>query len=428
MALSKTLRRYRGWIATITLVAVGVSTYLLYQRSQTQVSRIAYSTEQVQVGTISVTVSATGNLALDGATDVYSPVSGEVNKVDVAEGSTVTTGTVLFTLEPATAEAATARALAGYRQSQHQVAQAEAQLARAGSTLAELSSRSAEPSATASSSDLAAAEADVGAAKAGLASAQAAAATAYLEYKEIKAAESDLTVTSPCSGIVWSLNVATGATVAAASGASGSSTNVSAGSTAGESATVGTTTSSAAPVVIAPEQPLAAHLTVNEVDVASLALGQRAAVELDALPDLAVTGKVYEISEEGTNSQGVVTFDVWVSLDVADSALRAGMSAAATIVTDMAADALIVPNAAVKADSRGESYVEVLSESAETPRRTAIETGLVSATQTQVLSGLAEGDVVVTQTVEESESEKTSGSQQPPAGMMIPDMGGGPRG
>lgn len=175
--------------------------------------------------------------------------------------------------------------------------------------------------------------------------------------------------------------------------------------------------------MIAPKQPLAVHLTVNEVDLPSLKVGQRADIEFDALPDLAATGKIYEIASEGSSSSGVVTFDVWLSLDVADPALRSGMSSAATIVTDVVKDALLVPNGAVKSDGNGGYYVQVLDASGN-PQKVTVETGVASSTQTQILSGISEGDEVVTASSATS-SSSSSGSQSGGGFMM---MGGGPRG
>jgi len=417
MAFSKRFRRYRGWIAAVVLVAVGVTVYLVTRDSGADATTTTYTTEQAAVGTISVTVSGTGNLDIDGTTDVYPDVTGEVALVKVSEGSAVSTGTVLFTLDAASAEAATARALASYRQAQQQVAQAQAQVAKAASSLASLTARSKEPTNTVTSADVAAAQAEVTSAKAGLSSATASSAMARIDYEDARAAEDDLAVVSPCSGVVYELNVAAGDSVSTSGGAQSSSS-----SAAGD--TQAATTASSAPVVIAPEQPLAVHLTVNEVDLPSLAVGQRAEITFDAYPELTATGKVYEIADEGSNSSGVVTFDVWLSLDVADAGLRSGMSAAATIVTDVAKDTLIVSNAAVKSDGEGGYYVQVLDEGSETPRSVAVETGLASAIQTQILSGIEDGTTVVTQTVDDSESDTQT---QPGGGMMIPGMGGGPR-
>jgi multidrug efflux pump subunit AcrA (membrane-fusion protein) len=421
MARSKRLRRYRGWLAAVVLVAIGVTAYLVTRDSGAGTTTTTYTTEQAAIGTISVTVSGTGNLEIDGTTDVYPAVSGEVATLKVSEGSSVTTGTVLFTLDAASAEANAAKALAGYRQSQQQVAQASAQVAKAQSSLADLKARSKEPTNTVSAADIAAAQAEVTSAKAGLASAKASSAMALIEYEDAREAEDDLAVASPCSGVVYALNIEAGDSVSTAGGAAQSSS----ASTGMTQTSTTSSSSSGAPVIIAPEQPLAVHLTVNEVDLPSLKTGQRAEITFDAYPDLTATGKVYEIADEGSNSSGVVTFDVWVSLDVADPGLRSGMSAAATIVTDVAKDTLLVSNAAVKSDGEGGYYVRVLDEGSETPRQIVVETGLASATQTQILAGISAGDTVVTQTVDDSASDTQT---QPGGGMMVPGMGGGPRG
>jgi HlyD family secretion protein len=243
----------------------------------------------------------------------------------------------------------------------------------------------------------------VEAANIGLQSAKSERGSALAEYEDAREATGDLSVTAPCSGIVWSLTVSKGDAVQTKGASSASSSGPAA---SGDSATSG---SSSAPVTIAPEEPLAVHLAVNEVDVPSLRVGQRAEIELDALPDFVGTGKVYEIARSATSSSGVVTFDVWVSLDVASEEMRPGMSAAATIVTDIARDVLVVPNSAVHPDGTGGYYVLVLDAGASEPRKVTVKTGLASATETQIVSGLGAGDVVVTQTVD---SSADSGQQQ----------------
>jgi multidrug efflux pump subunit AcrA (membrane-fusion protein) len=385
-------------VALGALVVVGAATYLALRGGGTAAPAISYETEAVTLGTISVTVAGTGNVQVDGTTEVWPDAAGTIASIAVAEGSTVATGDVLFTLDAASAEASTAKALASLRQAQQGVAQAKLQVTKAESALSTLEQRSADPSRTVSAVEVDVAEADVTVAKAQLASAQAQLVNARTEYAAAQSAEEDLSVTAPCSGIVYALEIEEGdsVTTSGGSGTDGSSSN-----TPANDSSAGT---SSAPVTIAPEQPLAVRLTVNEVDLPSLELGQRADIEFDALPDLTATGKVYEIAAEGANSSGVVTFDVWLSVDVADDTLRAGMSAAATIVTDIAKNTLIVSNGAVSSDGDGGYYVLVMDEGATEPRQVVIETGLASATQTQILSGLAEGDVVVTQTVDSSDA------------------------
>ena len=425
MSASKVLRRNRGWVAAAVLVVVAGVTYYAYTRAQPEDSTISYQTEASAVGTISVTVSGTGNVEIDGTTEVYPAVSGTVASIGVTEGANVVTGTVLFTLEPDDAQAATAKALASLRQAQHSVAQAESQVAKAESNLATLEKRSTEPSSTVTSADIAAAQAEVALAEASLASAQASSASALISYNQTKAAEDDLAVVSPCSGVIHSLGVSAGDAVSAGNSTSSSTSS---GTTGGGVTTASSSaaSSSDAPVVIAPEQPLVVHLTVNEVDLASLAIGQRADIEFDALPTVAATGKVYEIASEGSVNSGVVTFDVWLSIDVASPSLRQGMSAAATIVTQVARDVLLVPNSAVKTADDGTYYVLVLTDGAAEPHQVSVETGLSSSTQTEVTSGLEEGALVVTQTIDSSDTDAGTGIV--PGSGIMQNMGGGFRG
>lgn len=123
MTISKKLRRYRGWIALIALVAVGGVAYAFTRPASSDTATTTYTTGAAEIGTLSVTVAGTGNLEVDGTTDVYPTTSGTVATIKVAEGDEVAVGDVLFTLDSDTVKAATAKSLASYRQSQQGVAQ-----------------------------------------------------------------------------------------------------------------------------------------------------------------------------------------------------------------------------------------------------------------------------------------------------------------
>jgi len=452
MAKARTWRRYRGWIAAGVLVVIAAAAFLAFRQSGTATPSATYQTEQVSSGTLSVTVSGTGNLAVDGTTDVYPDTAGTVASIAVAQGDAVSTGTVLFRLDEADAEANTASALAGYRRAQTSVAQADAQLLKAENTLTDLEERyaaqtsattasasgaGATPSATGATTgavttaaetevtqaDIDAAEADITSAEASLASAKADRSSASIAYEDAQSAEDDLAVTAPAAGIVYSLDIEVGDTVSASGSGSTSSATGDAAGAGGTTGATGSSSSAGAPIVIAPAQPLALVLSINEVDLPSIKLGQRADIEFDALPDLTATGKVIEIADEGTVSSGVVTYDVTLSLDDADPALRSGMSSAATIVTAIAKEALLVSNAAVKSNTDGTSYVLVMENGATTPTQVTVETGLSSSTQTQIVSGLEVGQTVVTQT---STASSSSSDSESGSGIMMPGMGGGP--
>ncbi|HSK47381.1 MAG TPA: efflux RND transporter periplasmic adaptor subunit, partial [Coriobacteriia bacterium] len=332
MALPKRFRKHRGWLAFLVIVAIAGTVWFVTMRSnKSEAAQTTYTTEAASTGTLSVTVSGSGNLELASEREVWPKTGGTVDEVKVDEGDKVSKGDVLFTLDSSDAEAATSKALTSYRQAQSQVAQAEAQLTKAKSNLSNLKDKADDPQTTVTSADIKSAEADVSSASASLSSAQASASESWSSYNDALDAEDELEVTAPASGRVWTIDIDEGDSVS--TGSSGSSASSSSDSAAGASST-GTTasTGSSAPITIAPTKPLVATLAINEVDLPSLKKGQRADLEFDALPDLAMTGEVTGIADEGTVSSGVVTFDVTVRLDVVNKKLKPGMTVAASIV------------------------------------------------------------------------------------------------
>lgn len=73
---------------------------------------------------------------------------------------------------------------------------------------------------------------------------------------------------------------------------------------------------------------------LTELDVARVAVGQTAAVEVDALPDIELRGVVVRIEEQSVSAQGDVTYPVVIELDQAPPGLRWGMTAMVEIEVD----------------------------------------------------------------------------------------------
>ena len=416
MSLSKKLRRYKGWIAVAVLVVIAGTIYMFMRPAPAEETTTTYETQAVAISTISSTISGTGNLDVYDATEVWPKVSGTVASVKVAEGDLVAAGAVLYTLDSSGAEANTAKAYASYKQAQQGVEQAESQVLKAENSLDDLEERSESPSSTVSTSDIEAAEKEVSVAEASLVAAKASLSSAQLACNNAEADEADYTVKAPADGVVWSLTIEVGDSVSADGGGGATTSSASSGQTS---------ISSDAPLMLAPDDPLAVRLAINEVDIPDMETDQRADVEFDALPGLALTGKVIEVAEEGTNEQGVITYDVWIALDVSDERIKSGMSAAATIVTNVAQDVLVVPNAAIQRDDESAAYVMVLEDSDGEPVSIYVTVGISSATETVIESGVDEGVILVTQIVtsggEEEEAESGGG------GFRLPGMGGGPR-
>ena len=156
-----------------------------------------------------------------------------------------------------------------------------------------------------------------------------------------------------------------------------------------------------------------AEISLNEIDAAKVAIGQTAMLTFDALPDLKIEGVVAEIDPIGTVTQGVATYTAKISYDAQDAGIKPGMTVSAEITTATKPGVLLVPNSAIK--SQGDRhFVEVpLAASGETAdaagalrrgapaaiERREIQIGASNDEFTEIVSGLAEGDAVIAQTI-----------------------------
>lgn len=100
-----------------------------------------------------------------------------------------------------------------------------------------------------------------------------------------------------------------------------------------------------------------AQITLNEADVVKVRLGQKANITFDAISGLTVEGSVVEINTLGTVTQGVVTYKVKVAFNTDDVRILPNMSVSVDIITDSKDGVLYLPNQAVKRDAGG-YYVE----------------------------------------------------------------------
>ncbi len=90
-------------------------------------------------------------------------------------------------------------------------------------------------------------------------------------------------------------------------------------------------------------------LQVSEIDINSVEVGQDVVLTYDAVLAKVYHGKVVAISPVGTETGGVVSFDVTIELLDADEAIRPGMTTTVDIETSRIENALLVPNQAIRA-------------------------------------------------------------------------------
>jgi len=135
-------------------------------------------------------------------------------------------------------------------------------------------------------------------------------------------------------------------------------------------------------------------ITVDEIDVAKVQLGQEVQVTLDSLPGVEVTGKVDRIAPTSTSVNGVVSYSVRVLINKTDAPLKTGMTANASIVLERRTDVLLAPNWAVRRDRpSGKSFLTL--KDGDKTNEIEVKTGLRNDTFSEILSGAQEGQTVV---------------------------------
>lgn len=405
-------RRRRRLIAGAALGVIVIAAIAFTCTAGSETSKTRYTTAQVTRGVLAVTIDGSGEVGSARTRGVSPTVSGRVVALRVREGSKVEQGAWVMTLANDDLADAKDKAWASYRQAQESVENAEVKVLQAEQQQEELEERSDSPTHAPTDLELEVADEQLEAACAGLTAAKASRSVAWRTYEQAKEEHDARFVKAPIGGTVTAINVAVGDEVSAGTGGSASSS--SGGQTTGGSST---------PIVISDLGHLYAAVSLAEADLVGLRRNQKATLTFDAIQDLTITGKVARIDPTGTNDQGVVTFSVDISFDIQDGRLRPGMTAAAIIVTRMAKNALMVPNSAVKT-SNGQSYVQVVKKEGAEPTQVTVRTGVANDTYTQILSGVKEGDTVVTGTL--SSSSSSSGQSGGSGFRMI--TGGGPPG
>jgi HlyD family secretion protein len=153
-----------------------------------------------------------------------------------------------------------------------------------------------------------------------------------------------------------------------------------------------------APFTLVDDSKYHIDITVDEIDIAKIKLGQDVDVTLDSLPGVQVKGNVERIAPTSTTINGVVSYSVRVLVvPSADTPLRAGMTANAAIVLDKRENVLLAPNWAVRRD-RQTAKAYLTFKTGDTTAEREIKLGLRNDTSSEIQSGAAAGDTVVAPT------------------------------
>ncbi len=320
-------RHYAGWRGWLILVVVLLAAGLLYLglRGKEAAKLPQYQTEPAAVGTLVVKVSATGNLQPTNQVDVGSELSGIVDKVYVDDNDQVKKGQVLARLDLAKLRDAVTKSQANLTAAEAQVLQAQATVTETRAALARMV-RVAELSGgkVPSKSEMDTAEANLKRAEANEASTRASVAQAQAGLQSDRTNLAKADIRSPIDGVVLTRKVEPGQTVAA---------------------------SFQAPVLFTLAEDLTRmelQVDVDEADVGRVKAGQTASFSVDAWPGRHYAAVITRVSYGSKVENGVVSYQTMLEVHNDDLSLRPGMTGTAEITTLTRANALLVPNAALR--------------------------------------------------------------------------------
>jgi len=134
------------------------------------------------------------------------------------------------------------------------------------------------------------------------------------------------------------------------------------------------------------------YTTVSDLDVLYISQDAPVTVTVDAIPGEVFEGKVMNLNQF-TDQNGKTVYNVQISV-VGREGLRPGMNTNCFIDSGESIDTLLVPIEAVFEED-GKQKVEIINAAGEA-EIIEIEVGLMNDNQVEVLSGLEEGQNVVT--------------------------------
>ncbi len=214
-------------------------------------------------------------------------------------------------------------------------------------------------------------------------------AQAQLDNAQIQltSAQQDLagaTITAPFDGAVMAVNAQVGDPVGSSSSSQGGSGGTS------------------ALMTIANQEEPQVQVNIDETDLAYFAAGCSAQVTFDSLPGQTFSGKVSQVAPALVTVRSVNYAQGLVDLEKSKTAsgkyLPLGLTGTVEVTCQQATNALLVSSTAIYTSSDGSAYVYVLNAQGQ-PEKREVTLGVSSVANTQALSGLNEGESVITSSV-----------------------------
>jgi len=351
-------------------------------------------------------VSATGYIEPKRLVDISADVSGRVVQLNVEEGDEVAEGDLLLVIDPARFEAAVERAEAGLAEASAREAQARGNYLQAQRDWERIRDLKARLPEMVTETEFETARTNAEVQEALWQSGQHAVDMARAGLKEARDNLAKTVIRAPMSGRVTRLNVEKG-----------------------ETAIVGTMNNPGSLLItVADLSVMEAVIEVDETDVPDISIGDSVSVSVDAFPDREFVGRVTKIgnssirprSQQVSSADQAIDFEIRVTLDDAEVELRPDLSASADVITDVRPDVLAIPiisltlmdpsefermpneleeaGAGAEAGDSSDPIEGVFVVVDGLARFRPVEVGVAGDSYFEVLSGLEEGEVVVSGT------------------------------
>ncbi|MHC0053976.1 efflux RND transporter periplasmic adaptor subunit [Actibacterium sp. D379-3] len=322
LQVGKHRRKVPGWAKAVAVLAVAALAVWFFVLRGDQAGGVSYQTEAVQRSDLSVTVSATGTVEPTNLVEISSELSGTLAEVDVDFNDTVEVGQVLAQLDTTKLEAQAEVQRANLVAAEARVEQAQVSFQEAYDNFIsseQLEARGITPHLTFVATR-AAYERSVAALQ--IADADRALAQANLDL--IHADLAKAVIQSPIKGTILDLDADPGQIVAS---------------------------SLSAPILFTIAEDLASmelQVDVDEADIGMVAVGNMAEFTVEAYDNEVFPAQITEVRYASETVDGVVTYKAILMIDNTDLRLRPGMTATADITVTDVADALLVPNTALR--------------------------------------------------------------------------------
>ncbi len=383
-----------------------------------------YQTARVQKGTLIIAVTASGQVTAANSSSITTGASGVVSKLYVKDGDTLKAGAKIAEIDlDLEGRQKAAQAFAAYQSASNTLDTAKTNFFSLQSDMLtkwksymdiaqdstyqnpDGSPKTSErqlPKFMSSNDDWLAAEAKYKNQQNVVNQAQTALNSAWFAYQQASAI-----IYAPIPGTVTGLSLQIGSVIGPQSGSPSSLT-----SNTSSAQKVASIKTSAKPSVT---------VNLTEIDIPKVKIGDKATLTFDAFPGKTYTGTVVSVDGVGMVSSGVTTYPTVIQLDGQNSDILANMSASANIITQTKDNVILLPLNAVQVQN-GESWVRIMRNGR--VEQLPVEIGLSSDSQIEIISGLSEGDTIITNIISSSSQQRGPQTQSPFSGFG----GGGFRG